>query len=330
MSLSRRSFVRHVAQGAALPAALTFAPRFARAAQKLRYAFPAPAFLASFTPINLAQIKGYYAQEGLEVEFQSVAGGLEVAKRVAAGEFDLGGGTGDTPILMRPQGIPIKALAVLGGKSLTQIMIRRESNIFSPEAFRGKKISVTSTTDTSYYTLLGFLAAIKVQPEELTIVPSGPVGVFKSLIEGKVDAMAGVPDWVVSVQRSGVKTMIFRSDEFFPSLAQALLSSDSTIARRPEALAAFVRATVKGLAEAVRAPDEAAALIGKTFPQQKGREEELADVIRYFAQNVYPGQRQPGEVNTLRLEKVQNFYRARGIINAATPLRELYATLPSA
>ena len=53
-------------------------------------------------------------------------------------------------------------------------------------------------------------------------------------------------------------------------------------------------------------------------------------MIRYFSQNVYPGQRQPGEVNTLRLEKVQNFYRARGIINAATPLRELYATLPSA
>lgn len=324
MSLSRRTFVHRVAASAALPAAC-FAPLPARAAQKVRYAFPAPAFLASFTPINVARFRGYYAEVGLDVEFASVAGGVEVARRVSEGEFDLGGGTGDTPILMRPQGLPIKAIAVLGGKSVTQLVVRRESNIYSPEAFRGKKISVTSTTDTTYYTLQGFLAAIRVPLEDVTIVPSGPVNVYKSLIEGKVDAMAGVPDWVVSIQRSGVKTMIFRSDEFFPSLAQALLASDATIARRPEVLAAFVRATVRGMQEAIRAPRESAALIAASFPQQKGKEDEIADVIRYFAEYVYPGQARPGEISALRLERVQTFYRSRGIVSAATPVRELYA-----
>ncbi|RZA12928.1 MAG: ABC transporter substrate-binding protein, partial [Lysobacteraceae bacterium] len=182
-----------------------------------------------------------------------------------------------------------------------------------------------STTDTTYYTLLGFLAAIGVPADQVTIVPSGPVNVFKSLIEGKVDVMAGVPDWVVSVQRSGIKTMIFRSDEFFPSLAQALLSSDASIARRPEVLNAFVRATLRGLQESVRAPQEAAALMAKNFPQQKGKEDEIADVIRYYAEHVYPGQRRPGEVNALRLEKVQAFYRNRNIIAQSTPVKDLFA-----
>jgi len=298
-------------------------PRRARAAERLRYALPAPAFLPAFTPINLAQIKGYYAEEGLEVDFQTVAGGTEVAKRVAAGEFDLGGGTGDTPILVRPRGMAVKTIAVLGGKSLTQIMTRRDSAIYSPENFRGKTITVVSNTDTTYFTLLGFLSSIGVRPDELKIVPAGPTGVYQMLIDGKADAMAGVPDWVVPVQRSGIKTMVFRSDEFFPSMAQAMISADQTIAARPKALRAFVRATLRGLADTIAAPDAAAAAITAKFPQHKGKEELVRDIVRYYASFVYPGQRTPGEINTFRMQKVQTFYRERNIVERDTPLKDL-------
>ena len=298
-------------------------PRRARAAERIRYALPAPAFLPAFTPINLAQIKGYYAEEGLEVDFQTVAGGTEVAKRVAAGEFDLGGGTGDTPILVRPRGMAVKTIAVLGGKSLTQIMTRRDSAIYSPENFRGKTITVVSNTDTTYFTLLGFLSSIGVRPDELKIVPAGPTGVYQMLIDGKADAMAGVPDWVVPVQRSGIKTMVFRSDEFFPSMAQAMISADQTIAARPKALRAFVRATLRGLADTIAAPDAAAAAITAKFPQHKGKEELVRDIVRYYASFVYPGQRTPGEINTFRMQKVQTFYRERNIVERDTPLKDL-------
>ncbi|MFT3777956.1 MAG: ABC transporter substrate-binding protein [Ottowia sp.] len=316
--LSRKQFLL---AGLLAAAAL---PRRTLAAEKVRYALPAPAFLPAFTPISLALIKGYYANEGLEVDFQTVAGGAEVAKRVAAGEFDLGGGTGDTPILMRPHGLPIKAIAVLGGKSLTQILIRRESGIYAPEHFRGKTISVTSTTDTTYFTLLGFLSSIGVRADELKIVPAGPTGVYQMMIDGKADAMAGVPDWAVPVLRSGIKTMTFRSDEFFPSLAQAMISSDQTIAARPRVLHAFVRATLRGLADTIAQPDAAAAAITARFPQHKGKEDMVRDIVRYYAQHVYPGQRIPGEVSALRLQRVQNFYRMRNIVERETPLKDLY------
>ncbi|MES1976435.1 MAG: ABC transporter substrate-binding protein [Pseudomonadota bacterium] len=299
-------------------------PRRASAVERVRYALPAPAFLPAFTPINVAVIKGYYAQESLDVEFQTVAGGTEVAKRVAAGEFDLGGGTGDTPILVRPRGMAVKTIAVLGGKSVTQIMTRRESNIYSPEQFRGKTITVVSNTDTTYFTLLGFLSSIGVKPDEVKIVPAGPTGVYQMLIDGKADAMAGVPDWVVPVQRSGVKTVVFRSDEFFPSMAQAMVSSDQTIAAKPQVLRAFVRATLRGLADTIAAPDAAAAAITGKFPQHKGKEELVRDIVRYYASFVYPGQRTPGEINSFRLQKVQTFYRERNIVEKETPLKDLF------
>ena len=86
--------------------------------QKITYLLPAPGTLPAFGPWMLAQAKGYYAAEGLEVEFVAGRGGVDVAKQVGAGNAVIGGAIGDTPIIARAQGIPVKAVAVLGSGSL--------------------------------------------------------------------------------------------------------------------------------------------------------------------------------------------------------------------
>eukprot|EP01031_Cornospumella_fuschlensis_P049110 gene49110-60113_t len=80
----------------------------AQTLQKITYLLPAPGTLPAFGPWMLAQAKGYYAAEGLEVEFVSGRGGVDVAKQVGAGNAVIGGAIGDTPIIARAQGIPIK------------------------------------------------------------------------------------------------------------------------------------------------------------------------------------------------------------------------------
>jgi NitT/TauT family transport system substrate-binding protein len=44
-----------------------------------------------------------------------------------------------------------------------------------------------------------------------------------------------------------------------------------------------------------------------------------------YANLVYPGQKQLGEVNAERLAKLQDFYLAKGFIQKATPVEELYS-----
>ncbi|MGH7004281.1 MAG: ABC transporter substrate-binding protein, partial [Alphaproteobacteria bacterium] len=78
----------------------------AAAQEKVTYLFPAPPMLPAFGPIRLAQGKGYFKAEGLDVEFQVGKGGVDVAKQIGAGNAALGGILGDGPILVRPQGIP--------------------------------------------------------------------------------------------------------------------------------------------------------------------------------------------------------------------------------
>src|SRR5713226_6190919 len=59
--------------------------RAAIAAEKVTYLLPAPITLPAFGPWVVAQQRGYYAAEDLEVSFQTANGGADVAKQVGVG-----------------------------------------------------------------------------------------------------------------------------------------------------------------------------------------------------------------------------------------------------
>ena len=84
LSATRRACLAVLSVGALL------APLAAHAQlQKITYLLPAPGTLPAFGPWMLAQAKGYYAAEGLEVEFVTGRGGVDVAKQVG---MDIGRG----------------------------------------------------------------------------------------------------------------------------------------------------------------------------------------------------------------------------------------------
>src|SRR5690554_6151385 len=89
--------------------------------EKVTYLLPAPKTLPSFAPWLIAEHEGYFADEGLEVEFVTGKGGVDVAKQVGAGNAVIGGAIGDTPIIVRANGVPVKAVAVIGAGSLTLV-----------------------------------------------------------------------------------------------------------------------------------------------------------------------------------------------------------------
>ncbi|HKT19357.1 MAG TPA: ABC transporter substrate-binding protein, partial [Stellaceae bacterium] len=78
----------------------------AQAGEKVTYLLPAPAFLPAFGPWMVAKARGYYAKDGLDVDFEAAKGGADVAKQVGVGNAVIGGAIGDTPIIVRANGVP--------------------------------------------------------------------------------------------------------------------------------------------------------------------------------------------------------------------------------
>lgn len=291
--------------------------------QDVIYLLPAPASLPAFGPWMLAQQRGYFTQEGLKVTFQVARGGVDVAKMVGAGNATIGGAIGDTPIMVRANGIPVKAVAVLGGRSLMQLVINKDKGINTIKDLKGKTITALAFQDTTYFALLGMLSTVGLTKNDVNAQAAGPAGIYKLFLAGQADAMASVPDWTYIVKTQGtMKIEIIPSDTVFKSMAQAIVASDELIAKNPELVRKIVRATLKGLKDIMDNPAGAAADYVKINPQAK--EQDIAEIFKMFNEYVYQGQAVLGEMDEQRLSNLQDFYLSQGIIEKKTPVNELY------
>ncbi len=321
--LSRRQVLRNAA-AVASGIGLGNVTSLAWANQKITYLFPAPPLLPAFGPIQLAKGKGYFSQAGLEVSFAVGRGGVDVAKQVGAGNAPLGGIVADGPIMVRQNGVPIKIVAVFGGKGFMQLVVRKDSRIEKPADLKGKTITVMSYQDTTFYALLGLLASAGLTQDDVNIQAAGPVGVWQMVAAGKSAGMAGVPDWIPPVEAAGVAVRVLPTDEFFPHMAQAIGASDEIIKDKPEIVRAFVQAALHGMKDIIDDPAKAAMDFVKFVPAWTGKEGQVKEAFEYYDKLVYPGQKVLGEVNADRLAKLQDFYFAKGIIQKKTPVDELY------
>ena len=311
-----------VTAGALIAAALWTTP--AVALEAVTYLFPAPPILPAFGPIQIAKGKGYFTQAGLDVSFAVARGGVDVAKQVGAGNALLGGIVADGPIMVRGNGVPIKIVAVFGGKGFMQLVVREDSGIEKPADLKGKTITVMSYQDTTFYALLGLLASVGLTQDDVNIQAVGPTGVWEFVAAGKSAGMAGVPDWIPPVQAAGVRVKVIPTDDFFPHMAQAIGVSDTVIKEKPELVRAFVHAALHGMKDIMDDPDKAADDFVTFVPEWKGKEGAVKAAFNYYVKLVYPGQAVLGEVNADRLAKLQDFYLAKGFIKQKTPVDELY------
>jgi len=307
-----------------LLAAVFSGPSYGQTLEKVLYLLPAPAARPAFGPWMVAKQRGYYAAEGLDIEFQTAKGGVDVAKQVGVGNALIGGALGDTPIIVRGNGVPIKAVAVLGGGGLTQLMVHEDSNIKGPADLRGKTVTVLAYQDTTFYALLGMLAHAGMTKNDVDIQAAGPSGIWQLFLARKAVAMASAPDYIGYVQENGGKVRVIPGDEFFPSMAQAILASDKTIKERPDFVRKLVRATLRGMTDIIADPAGTAVDFVKAAPENKGREKTVQAIFEFYTRYVYRGQPKPGFIDRQKLEKLQDFYVAQQIVEKATPVDELF------
>ena len=306
--------------------ALGLGMAFAAQAQStdVTYLLPAPPNSPAFAPWIIAQQKGYYAARNLNMTFIAAKGGVDVAKQIGAGNAMLGGAIGDTPIVVRANGIPVRAVAVLGAGGVTMIATNAAENINAITDLKGKTMTVMSYSDTTYYALLASLRKAGLSKTDVNIQAAGPSGVWQLFSADKSQAMAGVPDWVVNAEEAGVKIKLIPQAQIFESMAQAILASDDAIEHHPQIVRDVVQATLQGMNDIIQDPKAAAATFAKAVPAYAGKEASLEKVFKLYVEHVYANQLVPGRIDPARLETVRQFYVSEGIVTQEPKLDDLY------
>jgi len=319
MTISRRMIL---GTALAMPAL-----RVASAQEAVTYLFPAPPFLPAFAPHQIAMKRGYYAANGLNVTFQTGQGGANVATQVGTGNATLGGGVGETSMLVRANGVPVRGVALLGGRSLFSIAVRKAANIPDIASLRGKRVGVIGFQDTGFYALLGVLAANGMRRNDLQIQAVGSAGVVQLMISGGVDAIMAVPEWTDAIREAGVEVDVIDINAIFPAMAQAILTSDTTAQRRPQVVRGFVGAVLKAVRDCMDDPAAATRDYVAQVPQHAGKEAQVERIIRTYATTVYPTTPASdlGRFDPARLTATQRFYMDNEIIRTAVPVADLYS-----
>lgn len=221
-----------------------------------------------FAHFYIADKKGYYAAEGLNVSFDYNFE-TDVVKRVAQGNVQFGAASGDSVLLARAQGLPVVTVATISQKFPTVFFSKAGANITTPADLKGKTVGIPGRFGASYIGLLALLYANKMNESDLQVQEIGFAQVA-ALSEDKVQVASGYGNnEPVQLDQQGVKVNVIRVADFYPLASDGLIAGETLIKEQPDVVRAFVRATLRGMQDVIANPDEAFTIALTYIPEAK-------------------------------------------------------------
>jgi ABC-type nitrate/sulfonate/bicarbonate transport system substrate-binding protein len=219
-------------------------------------------------PVDVAQAKGFYRDQGLRVHQTVPAEATDVAKFVATGKSQFGLYYSPDVLMAADAGASLLSVGALMSHAPVGLALKPGFSADSPTALRNKVVSVPLIPSTRA-SLSSMLAAAGIDSSSVKVVDPG-FELVAPLLSGKVDAAAFTEfGELVQGEMQGQKLvfMDFR-DWGTPDYAFLDIVTGSDFAEHnPKTTRAFVRATLEGLEYAAAHPEEAVALYAEAHPE---------------------------------------------------------------
>lgn len=210
--------------------------------------------------------KGYFKDEGIDLQINPGTGSGNVVKAVAQGQTDFGWADTAPMMLGVGNGLPVKSAGVFLQKGPASMEFFSTQNIKTPADLKGKKIAGTAG-DAMWSTFPSWLKLNGLSESDVQLVNVDAAGKIASLIEGKADAIMGFfHDQAPTIEaKSGKKVdVLLWADTGLNLLGTGLVVNDKTLDKDSDLVQKMVRATQKSWAEAAKNPADAVkAMAGK-------------------------------------------------------------------
>ena len=231
--------------------------------------------------------KGYYAEEGLQVNIRFPSNANDAISLVAAGRADVGLYYQQDVIQARAnQSIPVKSIAAVVQAPLNIVLSLAEKDITSPSDLVGKTIGYAGT-ELSEALIRSIMENAGADYNDVTMIDVG-FDLMSSMTTGNVDATIGclVNHEVPQMEEEGFSVNWFDLDYYgVPTYYEGVfLANDKMIEAEPEVLSAFLRASTKGFADMKADPEEALAILlanqsAENFPLSETVERKSMQVL---------------------------------------------------
>lgn len=222
----------------------------------------------SHAPFYMAQERGYYVAEGLKVQILPGSGSGNTVKVVGSGAQDFGLAGGESVAIGRAAGVPVVSIAALQQRSPICLLSLRKSKISTPTDLVGKTMGVKFGSST-YPAFKAILKKFKIDESKINEKSIGP-GVQHLLI-GDVDAMDGhLENEAAQLRAEGADINVLPLSALgFETYGVCLISSEATLKAKPTTTLHFLRASIRGIKEAMKDPETAVQAVQRLYPTLK-------------------------------------------------------------
>lgn len=209
-----------------------------------------------YAPFYVTVDKGYFAEEGIEIEFDYSfeTNGVEL---VGAGELPFTVASGEQVLLARAQELPVVYVFAWYQQFPISVISKPELNINEPADLKGKDIGLPGLFGATYIGLEALMFSGNVTNDDVTLDAIGfnQVEVFAT---GQKDVVVGyTSNEPIVLASQGFEVNELRVADYAELAANGILSNEKMVSENPELIKRFSRAFEHGLADTIANPEEA-------------------------------------------------------------------------
>jgi NitT/TauT family transport system substrate-binding protein len=233
--------------------------------------------LLYYLPLTIAERKGFFKEQGLDVEINDFAGGAKSLQALVGGSVDIVTGAYEHTIRMQAKGQDIRAVLELGRFPGIAVGIRKDKAAAykSPADLKGMKIGVTAPGSSTNMMVNFLLAQAGLTPQDASFIGVGSAASAVAAIKkGELDAISHLEPVLSMLERDGdIKVVVdTRTEEGTRALfggsnpAAVLYLKKDFIDRYPNTTQALTNALFKALKWIDKAtPEEIAAAVPEEY-----------------------------------------------------------------
>ncbi|MBO0744273.1 MAG: ABC transporter substrate-binding protein [Candidatus Dormibacteraeota bacterium] len=271
----------------------------------------------NFAPYYLAAARGYYRQQGIDLQIQDGAN-TGMLEQVGRGQIDFGVTSGDSLLLAAASGVPDVMVmqqftsSPVGAVSLASGKV----SLHSPAGLKGLRVGVSAPNGSTYFGLLALLQAGGLSLHDIDLVSVGFTE-LEALSSGQIDvAMTYLNNEPVQAQSEGITLNQLPVSRYHDLVSQGLVTSRAMTREHSDLVRRFVRATLRGLRASLQDPAAAAqaalARMPGLTPQQTALQRRILTATQRFEQPL--PSRPLGWIDPSAWNGTANFLRGAGVL----------------
>lgn len=209
-----------------------------------------------YAPFYVAVERGYFAEEGLAIEFDYSFETDGIAL-VGAGELPLAVASGEQVLLARAEGLPVVYVMQWWQQYPIAVAAPAEAGIRTPADLAGRNVGVPGFFGASYVGLVWLLSANGMTLDDIDANEIG-FNQVESLLTGQSEAVVVyINNEPVQLRQRGEAIDVIAVADYADLVANGILTNEETITENPELVQGFINAFTRGLRDTLADPDAA-------------------------------------------------------------------------